>query len=133
MGKACRLSDGTDVAVVANGAIRAQLALEASGLLRERSVSCRVASMPAVKPLDLEEVSAPAEETGAIATVEERSVCGGLGGAIAEAVVSSRSVPIRITGLLGFLPTGSAMWLLEHFGLTGPDISSVVVELLERK
>jgi transketolase len=89
--------------------------------------------MPTVKPLDLDEISAAAEDTGAILTVEEHSVRGGLGGAIAEAVVSSRPVPMRIMGFPGFLPTGSATWLLEHFGLTAQGISSAVVELLERK
>jgi transketolase len=132
LGKACRMTEGTDVTVVANGTMVAR-ALEAADLLDNRGVSCRVVSMPTVKPLDLDEISAAAEDTGAILTVEEHSVRGGLGGAIAEAVVSSRPVPMRIMGFPGFLPTGSATWLLEHFGLTAQGISSAVVELLERK
>src|SRR5262249_13767082 len=116
MGKSRRLTDGNDVTVVANGTMVSR-AVEAAELLRTHGVACRVVSMPTVNPLDVREIEAAADETGAILTVEEHSVRGGLGGAVAEVVVSSHPVPMRILGFPGFLPTGSATWLLDHFGL----------------
>jgi transketolase len=132
IGKAARLAEGRDLTIIANGTM-ASRALDAATLLADTGLSARVLSMPTVKPLDLDEIVAAAEETGAIVTVEEHSVRGGLGGAVAEAVVATRPVPMRILGFPGFAPTGSASWLLEHFGLTGTGIRDAAVELLEAR
>jgi transketolase len=132
IGKAFRVGEGTDATVIANGTMLAR-AVEAAGILAGRGISLRVVSMPTVKPLDLDEIEAAAEETRAIVTVEEHSVRGGLGGAVAEAVVSlRRPVPMRILGFPGFAPTGPAPWLLEHFGLNAAGITDAVVETLGR-
>ena len=131
LGKATRLADGGDVTVIANGTMVSR-ALEAAALLAADGIAARVVSMPTVKPLDEEEVVAAAEETGAIVTVEEHSVRGGLGGAVAEAVVANSPVPMRILGFPHFAPTGSASWLLEHFGLTAASIREATLGLLER-
>jgi transketolase len=83
-----------------------------------------------VRPLDREAIVAAARETGAIVTVEEHTVFGGLGGAVAEVVVQTVPVPMRILGVPGvFAPTGSAEWLLEHFGLTAAGIREAALEL----
>jgi transketolase len=132
IGEACRLGEGSDVTVVANGTMVAR-ALEAARLLAARGIGCRVVSMPTVTPLDIDEIRAAAEETGAIVTVEEHSVRGGLGCAVAETVVSRCPVPMRIMGFPGFLPTGPATWLMEHFGLTAQGISEAAAELTDRK
>ncbi|HTV12510.1 MAG TPA: transketolase C-terminal domain-containing protein [Acidimicrobiales bacterium] len=132
IGKACRVVEGSDATLIANGTMLSR-ALEAAKALAGYGVSARVVSMPTVKPLDTEEVAAAAEETGAIITVEEHSVRGGLGGAVAEAVVTGRPVPMRILGFRGFLPTGSASWLFEYAGLTADGISGAVMEVLGRK
>lgn len=130
IGKAVRLAEGRDVTVVANGTMVSR-AVEAATLLEARGISARVLSMPTVAPLDTAEIEAAADETGAIVTVEEHSVRGGLGGAVAEAVTVTRPVPLRRLGFPGFAPTGSATWLLEHFGLTAPGICDAAVDLLE--
>lgn len=132
LGKSFRVTEGSDVTIIANGTMLAR-AVEAATLLRERGVGCRVVSMPTVAPLDLAEVRAAAEETGAIVTVEEHSVRGGLGGAVAEAVVCQHPVPMRILGFPGFLPTGSATWLLEYSGLTAAGIAAAVDDVLQHK
>jgi transketolase len=132
IGKACRLTEGNDVTLVANGTMLSR-ALEAAAALAYHGIGARVVSMPTVKPLDVDEVAAAAEETGAIVTVEEHSVRGGLGGAVAEAVVALRPVPMRVLGFPSFLPTGSASWLLEHFGLTASGISAAAMEIIGRK
>ena len=66
-------------------------------------------------------------------TVEEGSVRGGLGGAVAEVLATSAPCPMRILGFPGFVPTGSVDFLFEHFGLTGEGIAKAARELLTRK
>jgi transketolase len=132
IGRATRLGEGRDVTLIANGTMVSR-ALEAATLLNDEGIGARVVSMPTVKPLDLEEIAAAAEETGAIVTVEEHSVHGGLGGAVAEAVVAALPVPMRILGFPGFAPTGSAEWLLGHFGLDALGIRDAAAELVRSK
>src|SRR3712207_4314320 len=122
IGKAARLRDGDDVTLIANGVLVAR-ALAAADLLAAEGIEARVLNMSTVRPLDKAAVLAAAAETGHIVTVEEHSVFGGLGGAVAEVVVTNHPVPMRILGVPGvFAPTGSAEWLLEHFGLTAQGI-----------
>lgn len=130
IGKAARLRDGGDVTLIANGVMVAR-ALEAAELLATEGVQARVLNMATIRPLDEAAIVAAAAETGAIVTVEEHTVFGGLGGAVAEVVVTHRPVPMRILGVPGvFAPTGSATWLLEHFGLTAQGIHAAARELV---
>ena len=123
IGKASVLRDGSDLTIIANGVMVAR-ALAAAG------VSARVLNMATVRPLDRDAIVAAARETGAIVTVEEHTVFGGLGGAVAEVVVQTVPVPMRILGVPGvFAPTGGAEWLLEHFGLTADGIREAALEL----
>jgi len=132
LGQAERLVDGEDATVMANGTMLAP-ALEASRALAEEGLAVRVVSMPTVRPLDEAEVVAAARQTGAIVTVEEHSVRGGFGGAVAEVVVSTAPVPMAILGVTGFAPTGSARWLFDHFGLNPAGIATAVREVIKRK
>ena len=100
----------------------------------KEGVQARVLNMSTVRPLDNEAVQAAAIETGGIVTAEEHTVFGGLGSAVAEVVVSTHPVPMRILGVPGvFAPTGSASWLLEHFSLTAQGIFDAALELRGRK
>jgi transketolase len=133
IGKAARLRDGGDVTLIANGVVVSR-ALDAAELLAAVGVQARVLNMSTVRPLDTEAVLAAARETGHIVTVEEHTIYGGLGGAIAEVVVTNHPVPMRILGVPGvFAPTGSAEWLLEHFGLTAEGIRDAALELVGAK
>jgi transketolase len=132
IGQAVRLAEGTDLTIVANGTMVSR-AVEAAGLLADDGVGARVVSMPTVKPIDEDELAAAVHETGAILTVEEHSVYGGLGSAVAETVVAQRPVPMRLLGFPGFAPTGSASWLLDHFGLNASGIHQAALGLMERK
>ena len=132
IGRATRLAEGSDLTIVANGTMVSR-AVEAARLLTDDGISARVVSMPTVTPIDADELAAAVEETGAILTVEEHSVHGGLGSAVAETIVAQRPVPMRLLGFPGFAPTGSASWLLDHFGLNGPGIRDGALSLMERK
>ncbi len=133
IGKAALLREGDDVTLIANGVLVCQ-ALAAAELLAQQGIDARVLNLSTVRPLDEEAVLSAATETGAIVTAEEHTVFGGLGGAVAEVVVTTHPVPMRILGVPGvFAPTGSASWLLEHFGLTAQGIFDAARELVQRK
>jgi transketolase len=133
IGKAALLREGEDITLIANGVLVCQ-ALAAAERLSKEGVEARVLNMSTVRPLDTDAVRAAATETGAIVTAEEHTVFGGLGSAVAEAVVTTHPVPMRILGVPGvFAPTGSASWLLEHFGLTAQGIFDAALELVQRK
>jgi transketolase len=133
IGKAARLRDGGDITLIANGVLVTQ-ALQAADRLAAEGVQARVLNMSTVRPLDKDAVLAAAAETGCIVTVEEHTIYGGLGGAVAEVVVTNTPVPMRILGVPGvFAPTGSAEWLIEHFGLTAQGIADAALELVGAK
>ncbi|MGN6103386.1 MAG: transketolase family protein [Devosia sp.] len=130
-GEAESLREGNDVAIISNGTMVAR-ALAAAELLAARGVSARVVNMSTLAPLDHDAIL-DAARTGAVVTVEEGSVRGGLGGAVAEVLATSHPCPMRILGFPAFLPTGSVDFLLEHFGLTAAGIANAAEELLTRK
>lgn len=129
VGKATLLRDGGDVTIIANG-VMVSRALEAAAHLAADGIEARVLNMATASPIDRDAIIAAARETGAIVTSEEHVVSGGLGSAVAEVVVQERSVPMRILGFPGFCPTGSATFLLEHFGLTGDGIAAAAREVI---
>jgi transketolase len=128
IGKAEILRAGQDVAIIANG-VMVHRALAAASALASDGIDARVINLSTLTPLD-ESAILDAAATGAIVTVEEHSVRGGLGGAVAEVVVTRAPCPMRILGFPGFLPTGSAEWLMEHHGLTADGIAEAARSLL---
>lgn len=131
IGRAARLREGPDITLIANG-VMVSRALEAASQLAEQGIEARVLNMATVRPIDREAIAAAANETGAIVTAEEHTIYGGLGSAVAEVVVTTCPVPMRILGVPGeFAPTGSPAWLLEHFGLTPNGIYQATLELVE--
>jgi transketolase len=130
IGRAARLRDGDDLTVIANG-VMVSRALDAATLLADKGINARVLNISTVRPLDREAIIEAASQTGRIVTVEEHTIYGGLGGAVAEVVATTKPVPMRILGIPGvFAPTGSASWLLEHFGLTAEGIYQAALELI---
>lgn len=130
IGKAETLRTGGDVAIIANG-VMVHRALDAARLLEADGVSATVINMSTVNPLD-ESAVLQAARTGAVVTVEEHSVRGGLGGAVAEILATRSLCPMRILGFAGFQPTGSAEWLMERSGLTASGIAAAAHDVLGR-
>ena len=128
IGKAETLREGDDVVIIANGVLVTR-ALDAAAHLAQSGVSARVVNMASIAPLD-EAALRAAAEVGAIVTAEEHSVRGGLGGAVAEFVATHRPCAMRILGFPGFMPTGSAEFLLETFGLTAAGIEKAAREVV---
>jgi transketolase len=130
LGKAVVLREGSDVTLITNGVLVAR-ALDAARLLEAKGVSARVLNMSTVKPLDREAILHAARTTRGIVTAEEALAAGGLGGAVAEVLAVSYPAPMRILGLPDvFAPTGTAEFLLEHFGLTAEGMERAAMELL---
>ncbi len=130
LGKAVLLRDGRDITLMANGVLISR-AIDAARLLADEGIEARVLNMSTVKPLDKDAVLRAARETGGIVTAEEGFAAGGLGGAVAELLATHHPAPMRILGLPDkFAPTGSAEFLLEHFGLTAAGICSAAKDLL---
>ena len=130
IGKSETLRDGGDVAIIANGTL-VHRALAAADTLAAEGIAARVVNMSTVSPLDVDAIDAAAA-TGAIVTAEEGLARGGLGGAIAEYCAQNAPVRMRTLGFPGFLPTGSANWLMERFGLTASGVAGAVRELVTK-
>lgn len=127
-GQAPRLRSGYDLTLIANGTMVCR-ALEAAELLAADGLQAAVLNMSSVKPLDRAAIQAAAA-AGPIVTIEEHSTLGGLGGAVAEAVVELHPVRMRLLGFPGvFAPTGSPSFLFEHFGLTPQGIRDAALQL----
>lgn len=117
IGKGVTLRDGKDLTLVATG-LCVSAALEAAEKLAADGIDARVINIHTIKPIDEELLIQAAKETGSIVTVEEHSVIGGLGGAVAE--VLSEKCPtkmLRIGVEDTFGESGPAVQLLEKYGL----------------
>jgi len=129
IGRAATLREGAQITLIAAG-VMVPRALQAADLLACEGISAAVLNMSTIRPLDREAVVAAARR-GPIVTVEEHTVHGGLGGAVAEVVVQEHPVKMRLIGVPGtFAPTGSSTFLFEHFGLTAVGIRDAARELL---
>ena len=89
---------GRNMTMIVSG-ILLEKALAAAAQLKEQGIGARVLDMATIKPLDREAVLRAAEETGAIMTVEDHTVYGGLGSAVSEVVVQNRPVPMDLVGI----------------------------------
>ncbi len=131
IGKAETLVEGEDLTIIANGTMVHRAVAAARGLAVE-GISARVVNMATMAPLDEAAILASAA-TGAIVTVEEHNVRGGLGGAVAEFVSTHHPVPMRILGFDGFQPTGTVESLMELAGLTVEGITRAARQVLLKK
>lgn len=124
---------GNDVAIIACGVMLNE-AKNAAEILSNNGIEATVVDMHTIKPLDSELVDKLAQECGAIVTAEDHSVIGGLGGAVAECVVSMNPVPIERIGVQDrFGESGGSDELLELLGMKADDIVSAAHRAIERK
>ena len=133
MGKGVVLQDGSDVTLMGCGVIMDRV-LSAAKELAGKGVRARVVEMHTLKPLDKDLVQKCAEETGAIVTVEEHSIIGGLGGAVAEALTAGKPVVQEFVGVQDrFAETGPYADLLDKYGFAIADIAAAAQRAIERK
>lgn len=125
------LREGTDVSIMACG-VEVAHALAAADKLAEAGISAEVVDIMSVKPLGEDVIVASAAKTGCVVTVEEHSVHGGMGSAVAELLSEKHPVRVSRLGMTGFGESGSAAELLAKFGLDADGIVARVHEVLER-
>ena len=130
MTKAVVLKEGKDVTIIATG-LCVNEALEAAKLLAADGIDAEVINIHTIKPLDKELVVASAKKTGKVVTVEEHSVIGGLGGAVAEALSEEAPTKMLRIGMMDkFGQSGPAKALIEYYGLDGKSIYEKVKAFL---
>jgi transketolase len=133
LGKGATLADGGDVTIIATGFMVAG-ALKAREELAAKGICARVIDIHTIKPLDDELILRAAKETGAIVTVEEHNIIGGLGGAVAELLGENLPTPMIRVGVKDtFGKSGDPMALIERYGLTASDIAAAAERVIGRK
>lgn len=123
------LREGSDISIMACGVEVAQ-ALAAADALAAEGISAEVVDVMSVKPLDEETIIASAAKTGRVLTVEEHSIYGGMGSAVAELLGEKHPVPVTRLGMTTFGQSGDAAELLAHYGLDAAGIAARVREAL---
>lgn len=133
VGKAVTFRDGKDVAIIGAGPI-VHSALVAADRLIEKGISCRVINSPSIKPLDGDAIEKAARECGAIVTVEEHQVMGGVGSAMVEYVAATFPVPMEFIGMHNsFGESGEPAELLKKYRMDADAIESAVRKVVKRK
>jgi len=132
-GKGYRLRPGGDLAIIAIG-VMVSRALDAAEELEKDGIACQVIAMPSLKPIDVDLIVEAARQTGAVVTVEEHNIYGGLGSAVAEVLVEHAPVPMKRVGIQDrFAESAEFFELLEKYGLGVTDIVAACRETLARK
>ncbi len=122
IGKAITLNEGTDIAFIACGSMVSNT-IEAAKILETSGISCSVMNMHTIKPLDTSAINRTLDKK-LIITVEEHSVVGGLGSAVAEYITEKGSAPslLRLGISQGYKKAGGYKYMLEQNGLMAQQI-----------
>ncbi|OHA89300.1 MAG: transketolase [Candidatus Zambryskibacteria bacterium RIFCSPHIGHO2_01_FULL_43_25] len=122
-----------EVGIIATGAL-VHKALVAARQLENEGVKVKVLNLATIKPIDTETIISIARESGAIVSVEEHQVNGGMGSAVAEVLVKNCPVPQEFIGVQDkFGQSGLPAELLKHYGMEVEDIVKAVKEVIRRK
>jgi len=131
IGKAVTMREGNDLTIIASGET-VRVALDGAIALAQEGLQCRVLNVHTIKPLDEAVIIAAARETGRIITVEEHSIHGGLGAAVAETVVQHCPVPIAIIGMPDEPPiAGKTHEVFQHYGISVEGIKKAAHRLCQ--
>jgi transketolase len=122
-----------DVAIIATGALLHK-ALKVAKELEKEKIGVTVVNLSTIKPLDEKTIIKVAEKAGAVVTVEEHQVAGGMGSAVAECLAQHIPVPIEFIGVQNkFGQSGKPEELIEHYGMGESHIKEAVKKVLKRK
>ena len=135
LGKAYKLREGDSVTLISSGGILEEV-VKAADDLKERGIFCRVLSMHTVKPIDIDALKDAAINTGGIISIEENSIIGGLGGAIAESCFEYGIQPnfFKRIGLDDTYSSivGDQKYLRNHYKMNAESIVKIVKGLIEK-
>jgi transketolase len=126
-------TDNPSVGIIATGAL-VHKALRVAKMLESTGARVKVLNLATIKPLDREAVVSLAKEAGAIVTVEEHQVAGGMGSAVAECLAEECPVPIEFIGVRDqFGQSGTPDELIEHYGMGERAIADSVRKVIQKK
>lgn len=129
-GRAIRLKEGTDLTIITCGS-QVRACLDAAEVLAGQGKSVRVVDMFTINQMDTAEIAAAVNDTGAVLTVEEHNVTGGLGSAVAEVLLDLPRVPFRKHGVPDrYVEVGPPAALYAHYRLDAAGIEAVATEFL---
>src|SRR5690625_175365 len=130
IGKGITLKEGNDILLIAIGeAVRPTL--DAAKKLEKEDISAAVLNVHSLKPFDTEKVVQLSKEIGTVITVEEHSIHGGLGAAVAEALSEEKNIKQRIIGFPDEdLVTGSSDDLFQYYGISKENIAKQAKDFL---
>ncbi|MDR3438671.1 transketolase family protein [Telmatospirillum sp.] len=132
IGKAVTLREGGDVAIIATGLMVYQ-ALLAAEELEKTGIQATVLNIHSIKPIDRQAIIDVARKTRRVITVEEHSVIGGLGSAVAEVLSEECPTALKRMGVQDrFGQSGTPEALLDYYGLTSKHIVETAKEVVER-
>lgn len=127
------VNNGTDVVIICNG-VAVSRVLEAHKILSEKGYKIQIIEMPCVKPLDTEVVIKAAKETKGVVTVEEHSIIGGLGSAVAEVLSENCPTKLKRIGIEDiFTESAPHDELLDKYGLSVDNIINTVQTVLSKQ
>jgi len=133
IGKATLLKEGKDVTIAATGILMTKV-LQAAKILEKEKIDVQVLNFHTIKPFDTEAINNSARKTGAIVTVEDSSVIGGLGGSITEILSENYPIPIYRIGVRDvFGQTGNMEELATDYNMNIPDIIKAVKNVIKKK
>ena len=133
IGNANILLDGNDITIIGTGET-VYHCLQAGKELQTRGIMARVIDMHTLKPIDRRIIENAARETKGIITVEEHSIFGGLGGAVAEIITQVHPVPMRILGIPDeYVVHGTPLQVFKHYGIDSKGIFDAALKLIDSK
>ena len=130
VGGANVVREGHDVAIITAGLNTVSSALDAAHTLAARGISARVVDLYSVKPIDTSVVIESAERTGLVVSVEEHTVHGGVGSAVAEVLAAHAPTPLRTLGLADGFAHDICSYE-EHLARQGLDSNGIVRGVVE--
>ena len=133
LGKGIKLADGDDIAIIATG-LMVNEAIEAEKTLRANGINATVINIHTIKPIDEDIIIEAAQKTKLVLTVEEHSIIGGLGSAVADVLAAkcpTKLIKIGVNDEFGH--SGPAVELLKQFGLSADNIVKTATEAVKNK
>lgn len=133
IGRGSLMSHGNDITIIAVGET-VKYALDASKILKDEGIGCRVINMHTIKPLDNEIIVKAAKETKGIITIEEHSIFNGLGAAVAEVISQEHPTKMKILGIKDEAPiTGNSKEVFNYYGLTAENLVNEAKKIIGNK
>lgn len=131
--KASKLQDGNDISIFCSG-IMVQETMEANKALKEQGINADIINIHTIKPIDKQAIIDSARKTGAVLTIENHNVIGGLKSAVCEVLMEEYPVPLRAIGIKDqFGQVGKLPFLKEFYKMRAEDIVNSAKELISSK